>query len=59
MNFYHRLKYYRYGLKIMTHQQYRTIRGQYGSGDREGAERGLAKLVERWRKRNADHQSQD
>lgn len=55
MNFYQRLKTYR---SIISHQQYRTIKGQANAGDMDGAERGLAKIVERWRK-YGHFQSQD
>lgn len=33
--------------KYLTGQQIRTIRGQILAGDLEGAEKGLAKLIER------------
>lgn len=57
MNFYQRLKVYRYELKILTHQQYKTIRGQFGSGDREGAERGLERLIAKRMVKKDDHQN--
>ena len=63
MNFYKTLKFYHYEMGAITHQQYRTLRGQFGSGDRAGAERGLAKLLYQWKTRkrraanNGNHQS--
>lgn len=31
--------------KLITNQQYKTIRGQYHSGNVEGAKKGFSKLV--------------
>lgn len=31
--------------KLITNQQYKTIRGQWHSGDVEGAKKGFSKLV--------------
>ena len=31
--------------KLITNQQYKTIRGQYHSGNIEGAKKGFSKLV--------------
>lgn len=33
--------------KLITNQQYKTIRGQYHSGNIEGAKKGFSKLVKR------------
>lgn len=33
--------------KLITNQQYKTIRGQYHSGNVEGAKKGFAKLVKK------------
>ena len=34
--------------KIISAQQYKTIRGQFYSGDTEGAEKGLHKIVKKY-----------
>lgn len=34
--------------KVIRLQQYRTIKGQFFSGDVEGAEKGLHKIVKRY-----------
>lgn len=50
MNFYQRLKTYR---SIISHQQYRTIKGQANAGDMDGAERWLERLIQKyWRECN-------
>jgi hypothetical protein len=41
-----RLKIYR---RELTAQQWKTLRGQALSGDLEGAEKGLAVIVRRWK----------
>ena len=33
--------------KLITNQQYKTIRGQYHSGNVEGAKKGFSKLVKK------------
>lgn len=33
--------------KLITNQQYKTIRGQYHSGNIEGAKKGFSKLVKK------------
>ena len=33
--------------KLITNQQYKTIRGQYHSGNIEGAKKGFTKLVKK------------
>lgn len=33
--------------KLITNQQYKTIRGQWHSGDVEGAKKGFSKLVKK------------
>ena len=43
--FLNRLRGYR---KILTFQQWRTLRGQALNGDLEGAERGLDVIIRRW-----------
>lgn len=40
--------------RVLTPQQYRTLRGQILAGDAEGAARGLEKIMER-RRRRSDH----
>lgn len=39
--------------KIINTQQMRTLKGQYLSGDREGAVKGVKKLIRRYKRDNA------